>query len=178
MASIFNRRTIAGILADETLSVEEKTDQIFSLHGSHLDAGYMTKAAAEAAKQAALEDAQKNYQAPDVKESAEYKALQDDFAAYKTRQEARVSEDYAGVKPKFFDAVYDKIDRKAGAKPVKDQLAELAKDYEEFFQPQQQEPPAGQHAAGPQFGGKSEGSLPVGDGKGSFADAWGYKRKE
>jgi hypothetical protein len=176
--ALFSRKAIADIIANESISPEDKIEQIFSLHGQHLDAGYITKAAAEAAKQSAIEEAQKNFKAPDVKESAEYKALQDDFAAYKTRQEARSSADFATVKPKFFDAVYDRIDRQAGAKPVKDQLAELAKSYEEYFQPQQPDPPAGGAKPGPQFGAQTQGTVPAGDGKGSFADIWGYKRKE
>ncbi len=174
--AIFTRRAIADIIANENTSAEDKIEQIFSLHGQHLDSGYVTKSAAEAAKQTAVEEAQKSYKAPDVKESAEYKALMDDFNAYKVKQEARLSPDYAGVKPKFFDAVYDRVDRSAGAKPVKDQLTELAKDFEEYFNPTTPEPAP--KPAGPQFGAQAQGSVPTGDGKPSFADLWGYKRKE
>jgi hypothetical protein len=173
--ALFSRKAIADIIANETTSAEDKIEQIFSLHGQHLDNGYVTKAAAEAAKQTAVEEAQKNFKIPDAKESAEYKALQEQFNAYKVRQDARSSADYANVKPKFFDAVYDRVDHAQGAKPIKDQLAELAKEYEEYFMPQSPEPAK---PSAPQFGGQAQGSVPTGDGKPSFADLWGYKRKE
>lgn len=176
MAGIFTRKTIAAILNDEGLTPEERTDQIFSLYGRAVDDGYITKSAAQAATNAAIEEAKaqavKEFKLPDVKDSPEYKDLQSRFDAYKTKQDARTSADFASVKPKFFDAVYDRIDRSDGAKPINEQLETLKKDYEEYFNAAEQKPSA------PQFGGQSEGSLPKGDGEGSFAKFWGYENKK
>ena len=166
--AIMSRKAITAILANESLSPEEKTEQIFSLHGQALDAGYVTKEQAAAQKASAVEEAQKSLQIPDPKESAEYKTLNDQFAAYKTKQEARSAPEYANIKPKFFDAVYDRLDH---SKPVKEQIENLKKDYEEFFNPEQPEKPSQ-----PQFGEQSQGQLPKGDGGESFAKYWGFKK--
>lgn len=168
--AIMSRKSITAILANEGLSPEEKVEQIFALHGQALDAGYVTKEAAAAAKASAVEEAQKSFKIPDPKESAEYKALNDQFAAYKTKQEARTAPDYASIKPKFFDAVYDRIDH---TKPVKEQIEKLKTDYEEFFNAEQKEEPPKQ----PQFGTQSEGTMPKGDGGESFAKYWGFPKK-
>ena len=105
----------------------------------------------------------------DVKESDEYKALRGEFDAYRTMQSARSSEDFKGVKGKFFETVYGMIDRKDGAKPVKEQLAEIQKNYEEYFTPTT-EPPK------PTFGAPVQGSMPKGDegAVAGFAKAWGF----
>lgn len=177
MAGIFTRKAIASILNDEALTPEERTDQLFSLYGRAIDDGYVTKNAAQAAQDAAVEAAKaqavSNFKAPDVKESEEYKTLVSQFDAYKTKQEARLSVDFAGVKQKFFDAVYDRIDRSEGAKPISEQLTEIQKDYEEYFNPEEPKPPQ----PAPQFGGKTSGSMPTGDGEGTFAKYWGYTQK-
>lgn len=179
MAGIFTRKSLTAILNDEALTPEERADQIFSLYGRALDDGYVTKSAAQAAQTAAVEEAKaqavKDFKLPDVKESEEYKALQAQFDGYKTKQEARSSADYATVKPKFFDTVYDRIDRADGAKPISEQLAEIKKNFEEYFNPDTPEQPK---PAVPQFGAKSEGAMPKGEGEGTFAKYWGYKRKE
>ena len=57
MAGIFTRKTIASILNNEDLTPEERTDQIFSLYGRAVDDGYITKTAAQAATDAAVEKA-------------------------------------------------------------------------------------------------------------------------
>ena len=79
MAGIFTRKAIAAILNDEALTPEERTDQLFSLYGRALDDGYVTKSAAQAATNAAVETAKaeavKDFKLPDVKESPEYKDL-------------------------------------------------------------------------------------------------------
>lgn len=179
MAGIFTRKAITGILNDDALTPEERADQLFSLYGRALDDGYITKNAAQAATDAAVEAAKaqavKDFKAPDVKESSEYKALFGQFEAYKTKQEARSSADFANVKPKFFDAVYDRIDRADGAKPVSEQLTELQKNYEEYFIPKQEPTPA--PATAPQFGAQAQGSMPTGGGGESFAKYWGYDKK-
>lgn len=176
MAGIYTRKAIAAILNDESLTPEERTDQLFSLYGRAIDDGYTTKSAAEAAKNAAIEraktDAIKDYKAPDPKESEVYIKLQKDFDAYKAKQDARLSEDFAGVKPKFFDAVYDRIDRADGAKPVKEQIELIKQTYEEYFEPTEDAKPTS-----PQFAAQTKGEMPKGDGNGTFASYWGYRKE-
>ena len=137
MAGIFTRPEIVKILNDEALDVDERVNRIMSLRGRDLDEGYITKSAAKAAQEQALEQAkgewEKNIPKPDIKASEEYKALQSEFAGYKAMQEAKGSDDYKDVKGKFFDTVYGMIDRNENAKPVSEQLAEIRKSYEEYF---------------------------------------------
>lgn len=173
MAGIFTRKNIAEVLNDENATPEEKTEKLYSLYGRAISDGYIAKSAAQAALDDAVEKAKneavKDIKLPDVKDSIEYKDLLSKFDAYKTKQDARYSADYASVKPKFFEQVYDRIDRTEGAKPLAEQLETLKKEYEEYFNASDPKP------AAPQFGGKSEGSLPKGDGEGSFAKYWGYE---
>ena len=51
-------------------------------------------------------------------------------------QEARGSDDYKDVKGKFFETVYGMVNRGEDAKPVLEQLADIRKNYEEYFNPQ------------------------------------------
>ena len=179
MAGIFTRKEIAKILANDELTPEERTDQIFSLYGRALDDGYVTKGAAQAAQEAAIKTAQEAWQKEqkpiDVKETPEYKELQGQFDGYKTKQSARTSADYAEVKPKFFDRVYDLIDHADGAKPVTEQLADLRKEYEEYFTAKADPAPAK-----PQFGAKPEGTMPKGEegAVAAFQNAWGFPTKK
>ena len=182
MAGIFTRKELSKILTDENLTPEERADSIFSLYGRALDDGYVTRAAADAARDAAIKTAQeaweKEHKPPEIniKETEEYKALLADFDGYKTRQTARTSEDFKEVKPKFFDTVYDRIDRADGAKPVSEQLAEMRKEFEEYFNPAPQaETPAPKL---PQFGAKPEGSMPKGEegAVAAFNNAWHFKK--
>ena len=178
MAGIFTRKTISDIMSNEALTPEERTDQVFSLYGRALDDGYVTKSAAKASLDDALANAkaewEKGVQHPDPKESDVYKALQGEFNAYKEMQTARSSEDYKGVKGKFFEQVYSMVDRKDGAKPVKEQLDEIRKGYEEYFdaEPQQQKQPT--------FGSPDKGAMPKGDegAVNAFTNAWGFGPKK
>lgn len=181
MAGIFTRKAITQILNDENLTPEERADQLFSLYGRSLDDGYITKSAAQAAQNAAIETArtdwEKNQPKPNVLESDEYKALQTEYEGYKTKQNARNSDDFKEVKPKFFDRVYDLIDRADGAKPVNEQLADMRKDFEEYFIAPQASTPAPNK---PQFGAKPEGSMPKGEegAVAAFTNAWGFSPKK
>ena len=180
MAGIFTRKELAKIMSDENLTPEERTDAIFSLYGRAIDDGYVTRGAAQAAQEAAIKTAQEAWekdhkpQEINVKDTDEYKALQADFDGYKTRQNARNSDDFKGVKSKFFDVVYDKIDHADGAKPVTEQLAELKKEFEEYFNPADPTPNK------PQFGAKPEGTMPKGDegAVAAFQNAWGFPTKK
>ena len=186
MAGIFTRKALADVLNAES-TPEEKVDAIYSLYGRAIDDGYVTKAAANAAKEDAVEkaaekakaDALAGVEKPNVKDSDEFKALLADFNAYKERQTARDSEDFAGVKPKFFDAVYDKIDRAEGAKPIAEQMQAIREKFEEFFNPAEEGDDKSKNAGGgkPQFGDGSGGGQPSGEKGASLADAWGYSTR-
>lgn len=177
MAGIFTRKELSKILSDENLTPEERADQIFSLYGRAIDDGFITKGAADAAQKAAVETAKeawaKEQPQINVKETPEYLELQSQFDGYKTRQTARTSADFATVKPKFFDRVYDLLDHADGAKPVTEQLDALRKDFEEYFVSEQTPTPAPKL---PQFGAKPEGTMPKGDegAVAAFANAWGF----
>ena len=160
----FTRDRIQTILSNETLTLGERVDQIFALHGSTLS-GYVSKQDAEKMR----DDAVKAVQMPDPKESDAYKDLTKEFEDYKTKQQARVSDDFKTVKGKFFDQVYDAIDH---SKPVAAQLENLKKEYAEYFEEEKQEE---QKPAGPQFSGNTEGDAPKG-GNGTFANYWGWKK--
>lgn len=175
MANIFTRKAVSAILADENLTAEERTERVFSLYGQALDDGYLSKSAAQAAQSAAVEaakaDAIKGIQAPNIKESEEYKALAGQFDAYKAMQTARTSDLYKDVKPKFFETVYGMVDRSEGAKPEEEQLSEIKAGYDEYFTAQ--EPPAK-----PNFGAPTQGSAPTGKTGPSFMDTWGFVPKK
>jgi hypothetical protein len=179
MAGIFTRKALADILNNSDLTPEERADHIYSLYGRALDDGYVSKNAAQAAQEAAIKTAQEAWekaQTPiNVKETPEYKELQGQFDGYKTKQTARTSAEYADVKPKFFDRVYELIDRADGAKPVTEQLADLRKDYEEYFTAKADPAPNK-----PQFGAKPEGSMPKGDegAVAAFSNVWGFTPKK
>lgn len=172
MAGIFTRKQLSAILAEET-TPEEKADAIFSLYGRALDDGYVTKAAALADKEAAVEEAKKNVTLPPVQESSEYKALKSEFDGYKAMNNARTSADFSTVKPKFFEAVYNKIDRSENAKPVKEQLENIKQTYEEYFLPTEEPPKV------PVFGAQTKGEPPKGDEGAAFGKYWNFvPRKE
>ena len=174
MAGIFTRPELTKIVNNADLTPEERVDQIFSLYGRAVDDGFVTRKASEAAVKAAVDTAKeawsKEQPTINVKESEEYKALQADFDGYKSRQTARTSDDFKEVKPKFFDRVYDLIDRADGAKPVNEQLAAIKKDYEEYFIAADPTPNK------PQFGAKPEGRMPTGEegAVAAFQSAWGF----
>jgi hypothetical protein len=180
MAGIFTRKAIADILNNEDLTPEDRTAQLFGLYGRALDDGYISKSAAQAAQDAAIKTAQEAWQKEqkpiDVKGTPEYIELQQQFDGYKAKQTARTSAEFADVKPKFFDRVYDLIDRADGAKTVEEQLADMRKEYEEYFTPAQADPAPNK----PQFGAKPEGTMPKGEtgAIAAFSDAWGFTPKK
>ena len=177
MSNIFTRKALNEIMSNEGLTPEQRTEQVFGLYGRALDDGYIAKTAAQQAQETALASAkaewEKSVVKPDPKESDEYKALRGEFDAYKTMQEARSSEDFKEVKPKFFETVYGMISHEEGAKPIKDQLSEIRNGYEEYFTApiQQQKPPT--------FGAPVQGAMPKGDESAAtkFANAWGFGPK-
>lgn len=137
MAGIFTRPKLTEILQDEALTIDERLDRIMSMRGKDLDEGYVTKTLAKETTESAVEAAkaewEKNAPKPNILESEEYKALQGEFNAYKARQNARGSEEYKEVNGKYFDMVYNMVDRGEGAKAESEQIAEIKEKYPEMF---------------------------------------------
>lgn len=177
MAGIFTRPELTKIINNADLTPEERVDQIFALYGRAVDDGFITRKAAEAAQNAAVETAkaewEKNLPKVNVLETEEYKKLQSDFDGYKTRQTVLGSEDFKDVKPKFRDKVYDALETGEGAKPISEQLAAIRKDYEEYFTAAEPAPNK------PQFGAPPQGSMPKGEegAVAAIANAWGFPKK-
>ena len=115
MAEIFSAEALAGILGNEGMSARKQVEQVMALHGQAVEAALAREPAA------------------DPRQSEEYRALEGEFQAYRAMQAARVSREYAEVKPKFFEAVYGMVDRGEGAKPLGEQLAQIREAYEEYF---------------------------------------------
>lgn len=147
MAGIFTRNALNKIMEDESLTPQQRTEQVYSLYGRALDDGYISKSAAQQAQEAAIESAkaewEKGQTVPDPKESDDYKTLQNQFNDYKAMQQARTGKDYEGVKPKFFETVYGMVDRGEGAKPLAEQLAGIREQYEEYFTEKPADPAPG-----------------------------------
>ena len=177
MADIFTRKALNDIMANEGLTPEQRTEQVFSLYGRALDDGYIAKRAAQQAQQTALDNAkaewEKGIKVPDPKESDAYKQLAGEFDAYKQMQTARGSKEYEGVKPKFFETVYGMVDRGDGAKSVEEQLKGIRENYEEYFTSAEPEKK-------PTFGAPVEGSMPKGETGAvkAFMDGWGFGPKK
>lgn len=183
MASIYTRKAVTAIINDENLTNDEKTERLFTLYGQALDDGYLSKSQAQAMQNAAVEaakaDALKDYKAPDVKETEEYKALQKEMEDERAKFKARDSEDFKGVKSKFFDTVYGMIDRSEGAKPVAEQLKTIGEKYEEYFVPgESTDPQSETNRNKPIFGAETQGSAPTGKTAPSFGEYWGYGPKK
>ena len=174
MARIYTREAVGKIINDENLTADQRVEALMGLQGRALDDGYISKTAAQAAQETALENAkaewEKGIPKPNIKESDEYKALMNQFDSYKAMQTARASDEYSDVKPKFFDTVYGMIDHGESAKPVKDQLEEIKGKYEEYFTAAQTP------QAKPTFGAPTSGSMPTGSSGASetFRKVWGY----
>lgn len=173
----YTREAVAAIIGNEELTPKQKEDKLFALYGQALSEGYVSVSEAQTATQTAVQAAKKEWEANQPKvnvlETPEYKELQGQFDGYKTRQEARNSSEYAGIKPKFFDRVYDLLDHSEKAKPIAEQLAELKKEYEEYFSPAESTPK-------PSFGAKTEGAMPKGEegAVAAFTNAWGFSPKK
>ena len=132
MAGIFTRPEIDKIMRNSELTDEQKTEKIFGLYGRALDDGFISKSAAEEAKQAAIDATKAGFKAPepvDPKTTDEYLALQRE----RDMLRAIGGDDFAQVKPKFRETVYGMLDRGEKAKPIKDQMDEIQKGFEEYF---------------------------------------------
>ena len=140
MAGIFTRGALDKIIRNGELTEEQKTEQLFALYGRALDDGYISKTAAEEQKTAAVEAAKSGIKIPDPvdpKTTPEYMDL------LKERDMLRAigGEDFAQVKPKFREQVFNMIDRGEKAKGIADQLADIKVKYDEYFNVEPQEQP-------------------------------------
>ena len=83
-------------------------------------------------------------------------------------------EEFAQVKPKFRETVFGMIDRSEGAKPIKDQLAGIKENFEEYYLPDQPKDPK------PQFGSPDKGKMPTGEqgDAAKFTEVWGFGPKK
>lgn len=83
-------------------------------------------------------------------------------------------DDFATVKPKFRETVFNLLDRSEDAPAIADQLKTIGEKYEEYFTPQEPETQPGK----PSFGAPTQGSAPTGKTAPSFGDAWGFVPKK
>jgi hypothetical protein len=140
MAGIFTRGALDKIIRNGELTEEQKTEQLFALYGRALDDGYISKSAAEEARQAAVEAAKAGLKVPepvDPKTTPEYLEI------LKERDMLRTigGDDFAQVKPKFREQVFGMLDRGDKAAAIADQLTGIREKYEEYFTVEQQQKP-------------------------------------
>ena len=137
MAGIYTRSEVDKIIRNSELTDEQKTEQLFALHGRALDDGYVSKRAAEDAKNQAVEAAKAGFKVPDPvdpKTTQEYI----DLANERDMLRAIGGEDFTKVKPKFRETVFGMLDRGEKAAAVADQLTGIKEKYEEYFLPDEQ----------------------------------------
>ena len=148
MAGIFTRGELDKILNNADLTNEQRTEKIFSLYGRSLDEGYISKTAAEEAKNQAVEAAKAGFKVPDPvdpKTTPEYQEI----AKERDMLRAIGGDDFSKVKPKFRETVFGMLDRGEKAAAVADQLTGIKEKYEEYFI--SEEPKSDQPKNTPQF---------------------------
>lgn len=142
MAGIFTRSALDKIMNNADLTPEQRTEQVFALYGRALDDGFVSKSAAEEAKQAAVDAAKAGFKTPDP---VDPKTTPEYLEIVKERDMLRTigGEDFATVKPKFREQVFGMLDRGEKAKAIPEQLTGIKEKYEEYFLPvtETKEPP-------------------------------------
>lgn len=156
----FTRKSLAGLGLNE-----EMVDKVMTLHGTSM-ADFIPKSELKTKIDEAVAEAKKNAPAPNIKESADYKALQQDYENYKKKIEVSAELKKSGVKEKFLDSVYSLLEE---GKPAADQLDAIREQYEEYFDMAEDSTPTA-----PQFGAKVQGSMPTGKTAPSFGDYWNF----
>ena len=137
MAGIYTRNEVDKIIRNSELTDEQKTEQLFALHGRALDDGYVSKRAAEDAKNQAVEAAKAGFKVPDPidpKTTPEYREI----AKERDMLRAIGGDDFSTVKPKFRETVFGMLDRSEKAPAVSEQLNGIKEKYEEYFVPAEQ----------------------------------------
>ena len=136
MAGIFTRPALDKIMNNADLTPEQRTEQVFALYGRALDDGFVSKSAAEEAKNAAVEAAKAGVKIPepvDPKTTPEYLEIVKERDMWK----AFNGDDFQTVKPKFREQVFGMLDRGEKAKAIQEQLTGIKEKYEEYFLPEQ-----------------------------------------
>lgn len=141
MAGIYTRAEVDKIIRNSELTDEQKTEQLFSLHGRALDDGYVSKRAADEARNHAVEAAKAEFKIP---EPVDPKTTQEYLDIVKERDMLRAigGDDFAQVKPKFRELVFGMLDRGEKAAAITEQLSGIKEKYEEYFSPEQDPKPA------------------------------------
>ena len=137
MAGIFTRPALDKIMQNADLTPEQRTEQVFALYGRALDEGYVSRSAAEEAKQAAVEAAKAGIQIPepvDPKTTPEYMGI----VRERDMLRAIGGEEFQTVKPKFRETVFGLLERGESAAPIAEQLTGIKEKYEEYFMPAQE----------------------------------------
>lgn len=135
MANIYTRNEVDKIIRNSELTDEQKTEQLFALYGRALDDGYVSKRAAEDAKNQAVESAKAGFKVPepvDPKTTPEYMEI----VRERDMLRAIGGDDFSKVKPKFRETVFGMLDRGEKAAAVADQLTGIKEKYEEYFIPE------------------------------------------
>lgn len=147
---------------------DEQIEYIMTESGRSLSANYTLTSDVQSRIDEAVKAAQP---APvDVKTSPEYEELQHE----RDMLRAIGGEDFAGVKPKFREQVFNMLQTGDDAKPVNEQLTGIREKFDEYFIPQDQP-----NQPKPQFGSPDKGTMPKGD-EGAvnvFTKAWGIPTK-
>lgn len=160
----FTRKALAGLGLGE-----EAIEKVMALHGTSM-ADFIPKSELQEKINDAVAEAQKNAPAIDVTTTEEYKAVADE----RDMLRALGGDDFAGVKPKFREAVYKMLERGENAPSVAEQLKTVAEKYEEYFNPIETK----ETAKAPQFGAKVEGSMPTGKTEPTFSDYWRFGKSK
>jgi hypothetical protein len=172
MAGIFTRGALDKIINNADLTPEQRTEQIFSLYGRALDEGFISKNAAEEAKQAAVEAAKAGFKVPDPIDPKTTKEFLD-LQAERDMLRAIGGDDFQNVKPKFREQVFGMLKRGEDAKPIGEQLSSIREKYDEYFVTDEQPPK-------PTFGSPDKGKMPTGEQGDSakISDIWGFAPKK
>lgn len=160
----FTRKSLAGLGLNE-----EMIEKVMTLHGTSM-ADFIPKSELKTKIDEALDEAQKNAPAPNIKDSEDYKALQASFDSYKKKIETSSELKKGGVKEKFIDNVYSLL---TDDKPATEQLDAIREKYEEYFD--SNNVPAQSNT--PQFGAQVQGQMPSGNKATTFEDVWGISKK-
>ena len=134
MAGIYTRNEVDKIIRNPDLTDEQKTEQLFALHGRALDDGFVSKRAADEARDKAVEAAKAEFKIPDP---VDPKTTPEYLEVVKERDMLRAigGEDFQTVKPKFRETVFGMLDRGEKAAAIADQLTGIKEKYEEYFMP-------------------------------------------
>lgn len=150
----FTREAVGNIIANPELTEEQKREQIFTLYGSALDEGYVSRRQAEEMKTQAIEATKAEFKVPDPvdpKTTQEYLDLQTE----RDMLRAINGEDFQSVKPKFREQVFGMLDRGEKAPAIADQLTGIREKYDEYFLPA--EAPKDQQKNTPQYSQNATG---------------------